>query len=198
LSTFWSPLPEAAVELPPDDVPELMVDPELPPEPLEPDADGLVELVLPDPDTAGELEPLLPELLVPPLIEEPVELDPELPDVVGDADGDWLLSEMPAACIACWLQRSKSARLVAPAMARPGTRSAATAADANADFSMVIVILLAMCGQPWKLQGACHRAGHGDAQNCSRRLDDQRSLTANTELRTSTSSSRGDAAGTSA
>jgi hypothetical protein len=126
------PLPE---------VPELMVEPpELEPAPVE----GVVELVLPDPDAEGELAlelvPLPPELLAPPLIDEPVELDPEAPDVLGDAAGDELLSEIPAACIAILLQRSKSEAVEAPAMARPGTSSAATAADANTVFSVVMTV----------------------------------------------------------
>lgn len=98
-----------------------------------PDADGELtppevagELTLP---VAGELTVLpdgelvlMPVPLVAPVLGAPDTVlplltDPDAPvdapvlEVVGDADG---LLDTPAACIACWLQRSKSARVRLP------------------------------------------------------------------------------------
>jgi hypothetical protein len=119
--------------------------------------DGDVELTPPDadgeltPPVAGELTVLpdgelvltpvplvapvrgVPDAEVPPLTEPetpvpdcvPLLIDPDVP-VVGEADG---LPETPAACIACWLQRSKSARVIVPwPIAATGERTAAMAA----------------------------------------------------------------------
>jgi hypothetical protein len=62
--------------------------------------------------------------------------------VLGDAEGDWL-PEMPATCIACWLQRSKSARLNEPAaIAVTGKSNAPIATDMNADFNVIMMLLL--------------------------------------------------------
>ena len=118
-----------------------------------PEADGELTLpvageltVLPDGELVLTPVPLeapvrgAPDTAGPPLTEpdvEPLLTDPEAPvlDVVGEADG---LPEMPAACIACWLQRSKSARVMVPcAMAATGSR---TAPMATAD-PMVLAIL---------------------------------------------------------
>jgi hypothetical protein len=113
-----------------------------------PDADGELTLpvageltVLPDGELVLTPVPLVapvcgaPDALVLPLTEPdvpvldcvPVLIEPDAPlSVVGDADG---LTETPAACIACWLQRSKSARVMAPwPMAMAGSRTAAMAA----------------------------------------------------------------------
>jgi hypothetical protein len=114
-----------------------------------PDADG--ELTPPDVDgeltlpVAGELTVLpegelvlTPVPLVAPVLGAPdapvlecvlllIEPEAPVPDVVGDADG---LPETPAACIACWLHRSKSARVTLPwPMAMAGSRTAPIAAD---------------------------------------------------------------------
>ncbi|HZI78340.1 MAG TPA: hypothetical protein VFD69_02445 [Vicinamibacterales bacterium] len=96
-----------------------------------PDADGELTLpvageltVLPDGELVLTPVPLVapvrgaPETELPPLTDPetpvpdcaPVLIDPDVP-VVGDADG---LPETPAACIASWLQRSKSARVIVP------------------------------------------------------------------------------------
>jgi hypothetical protein len=102
-----------------------------------PDADG--ELTPPDVDgeltlpVAGELT-VLPEgelVLTPVPLVAPVLGAPDtevpVPDVVGDADG---LPETPAACIACWLHRSKSAPVRLPwPIAMAGSRTAPIAAD---------------------------------------------------------------------
>jgi hypothetical protein len=80
----------------------------------------------------GELV-LMPVPLVAPVLGAPATVpllltDPDVPglDVDGDAEG---LLETPAACIACWLQRSKSARLMVPAaMAATGNRTASVPA----------------------------------------------------------------------
>ena len=134
----------------PDDIVPLVDDVEEPDGDVEltpPEADGELTLpvageltVLPDgelvltpvplvapvrgvPDT--EL-PLLtdPETPVPDCV--PLLIDPDVLPVVGEADG---LPETPAACIACWLQRSKSARVIVPwPIAATGERTAAMAA----------------------------------------------------------------------
>ena len=125
-----------------------------------PDVDG--ELTLP---VAGELTvlpegelvlipvPLVAPLLVPPgcVLPELTDpdargaeelTDPDAPglDVVGDADG---LLETPAACIAIWLQRSKSARVMVPApMAAAGSRSATLAVIESTLLALVMETLL--------------------------------------------------------
>jgi hypothetical protein len=129
------------VPLPVDPLP--LVEPDADGELLELDVDG--ELIEPDepddPEADGELLEPAPDVLEPywllPLT-EPDEPEEPVPDVLGDADGDWL-SEMPATCIACWLQRSKSARLSEPppAVAATGSMSAPTATDANAILSVI-------------------------------------------------------------
>jgi hypothetical protein len=110
------------------------------------------ELVLrPEPLVAPELgalvleliDPELPELTDPDALrpEEPTDPDaPGVDDVVGDADG---LLETPAACIAIWLQRSKSARVMVPApMAAAGSRSATLAVIESTLLALVMETLL--------------------------------------------------------
>ena len=98
---------------------------------VDPEADG----VLVEPETDGVL--LVPDVPLGLVLIEPDEL-PVL-DVDGDAAGDWL-SEIPATCIACWLQRSKSARLsVPPAMAAAGSSSPPIATDATAILNVLII-----------------------------------------------------------
>jgi hypothetical protein len=107
---------------------------------LDPEADGVlvepeVDGVLVEPETDGVL--LVPDVPLGLVLIEPD--DPPVPDVDGDAAGDWL-SEIPATCIACWLQRSKSARLsVPPAMAAAGSSSPPIATDATAILNVLII-----------------------------------------------------------
>jgi hypothetical protein len=122
--------PEPLADEPDDMVPpvEELTEPEGDVE-TPPDADGELTLpvageltVLPDGELVLRPVPLVapvrgvPDAVVPPLTDPdvvPPLTDPDAPvlDVVGEADG---LPEMPAACIACWLQRSKSARVMVP------------------------------------------------------------------------------------
>ena len=134
-------VPEGAVELtPPDVAGELAL----------PVAGELT--VLPDGELVLTPVPLVapvcgaPDALVPPLTEPdapvldcvPVLIEPDAPvPVVGDADG---LTETPAACIACWLQRSKSARVMVPSpMAMAGSRTAPMAAVALTTLAILVM-----------------------------------------------------------
>jgi hypothetical protein len=137
-------------------------EPPVAPPALDPEADGvLVELevdgVLLEPETDGVL--LVPDVPLGLVLIEPDELPP-VPDVDGDAAGDWL-SEIPATCIACWLQRSKSARLsVPPAMAAAGSSSPPTATDAIAILTLLIMEPPRMnYGHTRSFQVVCQRAG---------------------------------------
>ena len=117
---------------------------------LEPDADGEVVPLVLEPDTDGDVVPLVLEpdgdvvpeadgaLVLLPLDDRLPEPDVPEPDEVGDADGDWA-SAIPATCIACWLQRSKSARLSEPppASAALGRSRAAIPTDANVILVMM-------------------------------------------------------------
>jgi hypothetical protein len=153
-SCCCSPLPDTVVEPAPDDPP--LLDPDVTPVvPLADELDGaLDDAVVPEAD--GELDPPLLVPIDPPVdpIDEPVELvldwpavpplmeldAPPLPlDVLGEADGTWLPAT-PAACIACSLQRSKSARLIEPApMAPAGSNSAAIPMVANTNVRVVMI-----------------------------------------------------------
>jgi hypothetical protein len=140
------------------------------------DPDGDVELTPPDVDgeltlpVAGELTVLpdgelvltpvplvapvrgVPDAELPPVTDPetpvpdccvPLLIDPDVP-VVGEADG---LPATPAACIACWLQRSKSARVIVPwPIAATGERTAAmAAADPTIFPNLVMSDLLQVC-----------------------------------------------------
>jgi len=112
-------LPEADGELtPPEPVGELTL----------PVAGELT--VLPDGELVLTPVPLVAPVLGAPDTVLPLLTEPEAPapDVLGDADGIWA-PDTPAASIACWLQRSKSARVsVSAPMATAGSSIAARAA----------------------------------------------------------------------
>jgi len=127
--------------------PPLTLDPAepepVPIEPLPPDTEGELEPLLVVPDEDGEVLLAPPELdpvLVP--LMDPLDVPEPDPDMLGDADGDWL-SDTPATCIACWLQRSKSARLIAPPAVAVAGRNRAT--ETNAILRLFIGDLLGAC-----------------------------------------------------
>jgi hypothetical protein len=131
----------------PDDVVPLVDEPDGGVVLTPPDADGELTLpvageltVLPDGELVLTPVPLVAPVRGAPETELPLLTDPETPvpdcvpllivdpdaPVVGDAEG---LPETPAACIACWLQRSKSARVIVLwPIAATGERTAAMAA----------------------------------------------------------------------
>lgn len=112
----------------------------MPIDPLPPDAEGELEPLLVVPDEDGEVllaPPELDPLLVP--LMDPLDVPEPDPDMLGDADGDWL-PDTPATCIACWLQRSKSARLIAPPAVAMAGKNRAT--ETNAMLRLFILDLL--------------------------------------------------------